>query len=283
MSKPFRGALLGRHIGYSLSAEIFGRMYELLDIDGTFEMFDVASEELDSALIRLREFDGFSVTVPYKEAVIAHLDRMDAVATAIGAVNSVSCDSGNLTGYNTDWQGFLHPLQDKIQGGDRITVIGNGGAARAVVWALLTAYPEVLVTIAGRDMEKSNRLAERLVTLDKAYGARMACVAIDGLAAIEAEIAVNCTPVGSSCSPEISPVPESCDISGVRIAYDLGYVPEETGFLRHMSESGCEAINGLPMLVHQAAASLAVWRKQKLDIEEIARVVLTDVSGVNRC
>lgn len=279
MPGPYRCALLGQHIGYSLSADIFRRLFRLLDMEGIYEVIDIPPAELENKIERLRTFGGFSVTVPYKEEIVKKLDRVDPVASAIGAVNSVACDGGKLAGYNTDWQGFLYPLRERVRGNERVLVIGNGGAARAVIYALLMTYPEMRITIAGRNEQKARILIDCLAAHGETYGSRITWTELNRLERIRSDIAVNCTPVGGIATPGMSPVPKSCDLSGLKVAYDLVYVPEKTGFLAHMGEAGCETINGLPMLVFQAAASLGIWRGISLDVKELAANILTTVNG----
>ncbi len=271
MGIGMRFALLGHNIGYSLSSEVFSRIFSYAGQSGIFDTVDIPASELASGIDTLRGYDGFSVTVPYKEAILSYLKEVSQEATAIGAVNSVRVEGNELAGYNTDWRGFLYPLGTEIQAEDSFLVLGNGGAARAIVWALERNYPKSHITIAGRSMEKLKQFGQSLAPK------KTDTVLWEKLTEVKASIIINCTPVGGVGSPDESPLPEDYVNSDCRLAYDLIYRPTETRFLSHMKSFGCQVINGLPMLVRQAIESYAIWNGETVAVDDLFDHIMKDL------
>ena len=180
---------------------------------------------------------GLSVTIPFKETVIASLDEVDTDARAIGAVNTVVQCGGLLLGYNTDWLGIREPLRD-LRGG-RAAVLGAGGAAAAAVYALLSLDMEV--TILNRTREKAELLAGRL-------GCRAA--PLSGIRDLRPEVVVNATPVGMH--PDRSSLLSEGDLENGMTVFDLVYTPPGTPLLALARKAGCRVIPGTEMFIHQA-------------------------------
>jgi shikimate dehydrogenase len=180
---------------------------------------------------------GLSVTIPFKEQVMAHLDGVDPDARAIGAVNTVVQCGGVLRGYNTDWLGVRAPLADRR--GSRAVVLGAGGAAAAAVHALLSLGMEV--TILSRTREKGDRLA-----------ARFGCSAapLSSFRDLRPEVVVHATPVGMH--PDRSSLLGRTDLREGMTVFDLVYTPPETPLLALAREAGCRVIPGTEMFIHQA-------------------------------
>jgi shikimate dehydrogenase len=180
---------------------------------------------------------GLSVTIPFKETVIGHLDGIDQDARAIGAVNTVVQCSGVLRGYNTDWLGIQAPLRDLR--GARAAVLGAGGAAAAAVYALRSL--EMEVTVLNRTPEKAGRLAER-------FGCRAAPLSSFG--DLRPEVVVNATPVGMH--PDRSSLLTAEDLEEGMTVFDLVYTPPETPLIALARGAGCRVIPGTEMFIHQA-------------------------------
>jgi shikimate dehydrogenase len=178
-----------------------------------------------------------SVTIPFKEEVIALLDGVDGDARAIGAVNTVVQCGGVLRGYNTDWTGVRAPLEDLR--GARAVVLGAGGAAAAAAYALLSL--EMEVTILARTPEKAGRLAGR-------FGCRAAPLSSFG--EIHPDVVVNATPVGML--PDRSSLLAEEDLEEGMTVFDLVYTPPETPLLALARRAGCRVIPGTEMFIHQA-------------------------------
>src|SRR5215471_2400328 len=195
---------------------------------------------------------GFSVTIPHKEAIVPLLDRLDQVARAVGAVNTVVVRDNELHGYNTDVAGSLEPLERVVTlGGAHCAVVGSGGSARAVIYGL--ASKKANVTVYARNREKATRIAADFGDLG---------VEVAGLSDLErcrAEILVNTTPVGmTGPGAGQSPVPRQA-FAKCRIAYDLVYNPLETPFLAQARDRGCKTISGIEMLAAQAEHQFLLW------------------------
>ncbi|SRR6266404_1705512 len=193
---------------------------------------------------------GFSVTIPHKTAVMQLLDWIEPVAKSIGAVNTVVVREGNLHGYNTDVTGFIEPLKQRIPDlrGIRAAVIGGGGAARSVLWAL--GIEDVESVVFARDTEKAAVLAREF---------NVEVVKLQGADFTGFDVVINTSPLGTIGAQQSQTVALSHQLQGVRLAYDLVYTPKETVFIREASQAGCTVIGGIEMLVSQAMAQFKLW------------------------
>jgi len=193
---------------------------------------------------------GFSVTIPHKTTVMQLLDWIDPVAKSIGAVNTIVVREGNLHGYNTDITGFIEPLKQRIPDlrGIRAAVIGGGGAARSVLWAL--GIEDVESVVFARDTEKAAVLAREF---------NVGVVKLQGADFTGFDIVINTSPLGTIGVQQSQTVALSHQLRGVRLAYDLVYTPKETVFMREASQAGCTVIGGIEMLVSQAMAQFKLW------------------------
>jgi len=278
MKPRYRFGLIGHRIPYSLSAIVFRRLFSLLEIKGEFDVVDVPSEGFETGLESFRKSDGFAVTIPYKERVISYLDRLSEEARAIGAVNSVRVEHGRLWGNNTDAEGFLFPLRRTPFDGGRVLIMGHGGAARAVIWALGNEYSPVDITVCGRDAEKVARFGDEL-TYANGRKAVSRCITFQDLKVSDGyDLVVNCTPVGGGNLVGRTPVPDGFPFRSCRMCYDLVYIPARTRFLTEAETAGCVIIEGLPMLVRQAVASYILWTGHELDGDAVTARILTTVS-----
>ena len=203
---------------------------------------------------RTRELDwrlrGLSVTAPHKLAVMKSLDWIDEHAREVGAVNTVVVEDERLLGYNTDTDGLLQPLLEKVEAlaGMKVAIIGAGGAARAAVWALQKNDADV--TVFGRDSQKTKALADRFGVSSR-----------DLLSAnfSDYNIVINATPLGSPGGLKNETPALARQLKGVRLVYDLVYNPVNTRLLQEARTAGCEVLGGLHMLVAQAAIQFKLW------------------------
>ena len=177
--------------------------------------------------------------------------------------------SGGWRAHNTDVAGFLAPLAEYDLDGVDATVLGAGGAARAVVYALLTAFAPSRLTVASRRVGQAEALAESLAPHDARGALRTAPLA----AAPAARLVVNCTPLGMHGMDDLSPVASGALGAG-QIAYDLVYRPAQTRFLLDAQAHGADAIGGLPMLLGQAAAAYQLWTGCDMPIDIARRAAL---------
>ncbi|MFP5439130.1 MAG: shikimate dehydrogenase family protein [Bacteroidia bacterium] len=245
--KPKIFGLVGRNISYSFSAGYFKKKFEKLKLDNvSYRNFDIDEiEEFPYIIKNTKGLKGLNVTIPYKEEVIPLLDKLSKNAKAIGAVNTITVSKkGKLKGYNTDYYGFkksLKPLLDKHH--ERALILGTGGAAKAVAFAL------------------------RKLKIEYDFVSRSGNEELFGYADLTKEIfdeyhiIINTTPVGTF--PDVNECPELDYklFTKKHIAYDLVYNPEETRFLREAKENGAKTINGYKMLVHQAERAWKIWNK----------------------
>jgi len=265
-----RYAVLGHPIQHSMSPQIHTAFAKQTGQHLSYEAMDVPPAALTSRLAQLPDegFRGVNITVPHKEAAWAyaqaagHLSERAALA---GAVNTLAWTTDGLLGDNTDGQGLLNDLQQRHQlslGGQRILLLGAGGATRGVILPLLAARPAAL-TIANRTAAR----AAGLVTLFAAQAAQAACVlqscGLDSLAThIQAhgafDVVINAS--SASLSGEAIRLP-SAALTPVAFAYDMMYGKTLTPFLVAQQRSGITRLaDGLGMLVEQAALAFALWR-----------------------
>lgn len=235
--------VIGWPIGHSKSPVIHRFWLEALGIQGEYSRFAVEPERLGEAVRALPALGlrGVNVTVPHKVAVMDFLDAVEPGAARIGAVNSVVCEEdGRLVGFNTDAPGFWAPLAGREF--SRAVVIGAGGAARAVVSALRDAGVGQ-VTVVNRSLAAAEALASDAL----AY--------VPGMALPPADLVVNASSLGmvGQASLEVGLM----DLPAGAVVYDLVYAPLETGLLREARARGLVTVDGLEMLVGQAAVAFA--------------------------
>ena len=256
--------------------------FAALGIDASYTALDVTPDALGSVVAGFRsapEFVGANVTVPHKSAVMRWLDEVDETASAIGAVNTIvrlGGTDGRLVGRNTDADGFVAALNAVVPVTDvrSAMLLGAGGSARAVAWALATRGVHVAVL---------NRSRDRAAALVAEVGAALAASGATALAVpggrgpgrlgvcepdeagalvAECDLLVNATSVGmlGGPAPEASPSPAPLrSLPPGAVVCDLVYRPALTPLLREARDVGVIALNGLPMLVHQGAASFTMW------------------------
>ena len=254
-----RLGILGHPVGHSLSPAMHEAALRELGIGGGYERLDTPPARLSERLREVRRgFRGVNVTVPLKELVVPLLDGLSPAARAIGAVNTVVNEGGRLLGENTDAAGFLRSLEEAGVGGRRAVVLGAGGAARAVVYALRGAGYEVGIV---------NRTRARAEALARAFGARVV-----GPADVrEADLVVNATSVGLG-DPSATPLPaEFLPSSG--FAVDLVYRPLRTRFLREAEERGLAVVDGLGMLLWQGVLAFELWTGREAPVEAMRRAL----------
>lgn len=254
MTLPVAG-VIGWPIGHSKSPVIHRFWLAQLGLDGEYGRFPVAPEDLGAAIRGLRALGlrGVNVTVPHKIAVMEFLDRIGPRGRAVGAVNTVVVEDGALVGRNTDVAGFLEPLRGVFSGGGdgpaigHAVVLGAGGAARAVLVGLKTLGVG-RVTVLNRTVAKGARLLDELGLAGDARP-------LDAVP--DADLVVNATSLGMRGMP---PLPVAFD--GLRpgaCVYDIVYAPLETALLAAARAKGCRVIDGLRMLVGQAAPAFAAF------------------------
>lgn len=255
--------VIGTPIRHSLSPAIFNAAFEAAGLDWAYLAFEVPEGAAGLAMAGARALglEGLSVTMPHKAAVIEALDSLSEDAEALGAVNCISRRGGRLHGDNTDGVGFIDALRidEGIEvAGARVAVVGAGGAGRAVARALGHAGAASIAVI-----NRSRPSAEQAVHL---AGAAARVGTADDLQG--ADLVVNATPLGMgivvSTSGEAEPLPfELHRLSSGQTVIDLVYHPAVTPLLGAARERGLRTVNGLGMLIHQAAHAFRLWTNEE--------------------
>jgi shikimate dehydrogenase len=251
-----RAFVIGDPVSHSRSPLIHSHWLKIYGIDGSYEAIHVKQDELPHflATIGLEGFRGGNVTIPHKEAVLAAVRDHDKTAADIGAANTLWLENGSLRATNTDSFGFAQNLDDHAPGWDdgaKALVVGAGGAARAIVHALLSrGFQEVRV---------SNRTLARAQEIAARFGPKVSAHEFAGLKdlAAAADLIVNTTSLGMKGEGQIP-----LDFGAVHrdaIVTDIVYVPLITPFLAAAQQAGLKTVDGLGMLLHQARPGFEKW------------------------
>ena len=268
--------LIGYPLGHSLSPVIHNAALKSCGLEGNYSLFPIHPDDklgLEDLINRVRsgEIHGLNVTIPHKQNVISFLDELTPTARAIGAVNTIYLHNNKLIGDNTDASGFLSDLKkvlatETLRHGDLAAlVLGAGGSARAVVYALSKEGWQV--TLVARRIEQAKQLASQF----------------EGVYAIEfkfqsfqrsnVQLIVNTTPVGMAPDIDQSPWPEKLAFPASAAIYDLVYNPSETKLVREARYQGLKATTGLGMLIEQAALAFEIWTGCRLSREVMSEAV----------
>jgi shikimate dehydrogenase len=264
--------LLGDPVAHSLSPLIHNTAFRAAGVNALYLATHVDAETIGAAVAGLRALGlmGANVTIPHKRTVIPHLDRLTPEAEAIGAVNTITrLDDDTLRGDNTDAAGFLCPLDTGALRGTEAVVFGNGGAARAVVYALLTAVRPASLVIAARTPTRAEALAQSLDAFDGRSALRIVPLAEAGDAVRRSQLVVNATSVGMHPNDGATVWPHADDFGSEQTVYDLIYAPTETRLLREAAARGAETIDGLTMLIGQAAAAFEQWTGKAMPVDAV--------------
>jgi shikimate dehydrogenase len=256
--------VMGNPVAHSLSPLMHNAALASLSLDYCYLALEIRPELLPQAVVGLKALgcQGFNVTIPYKEQIVASLDEVDDEALIIGAVNTVVNREGKLVGYNTDGRGFLRSLAEEWDlglRGEQVVVLGAGGAARAIVAGLASAGASK-ITIANRNVERGLLLK---ADLEQHYPCKIAVVDLSE-GKLDKELAasllvVQTTPVGMYPHAGDTPIIEPSRLWKDSYVYDIIFNPPETRFLLGAREQGCRTANGLGMLLHQGALSFEYW------------------------
>lgn len=273
--KGFAG-VLGWPLEHTLSPTLHNAAFRRMHIDWVYLAWPVPPEALGDAVAGLRALGcrGANITMPHKEAVVAHLDELSGDAAAVGAVNTIQEVAGKLVGHNTDVDGFREFLAGDAgvdAGGKRVLVLGAGGAARAVVKAL-SDLGCADVIVAAREPARAEALRE-LGPDVRVEGFDRAAACVD-----EVEIVVNATPMGAGGGED--PVP-AASFTTRHVVVDLLYHPPSTILVERARAAGAAAWGGIGVLVHQAAASFKIWTGQPAPVEIMSAAALHAL-GVRR-
>lgn len=267
-------AVLGNPITHSLSPKIHNAMLRELSLDYIYFPLSFNLNELSSqfSVLKQTNLKGFNVTVPYKEAIVQHLDLIDDNASRIGAVNTVLNINHSWKGFNTDLDGFVYSLETfsnyRLKG-KKVVCIGAGGSAKAVCIALLNQGVESLVIINRTE----NRLADLQSLLLKLNVSNVKIesylLSDDSIYGVlsDSDLIINTTPIGMSSFSKESVLDNYDWVTSKHFFYDLIYSPEKTSFLLEAESKGAKIQNGLAMLVAQAAFSFELFTGVKASFD----------------
>ncbi|MGB8183292.1 MAG: shikimate dehydrogenase [Stellaceae bacterium] len=252
-----KACVMGWPIAHSLSPALHGYWLKVHGIDGEYTRQAVRPEELPAALARLKTDDwrGCNLTIPHKEAAMAHLDRVDVAARRVGAANTVVVENGQLAGFNTDGFGFMENLHAAVPNFDAKTgpavVLGAGGAARAIVDALNAAGAPA-VRLINRSADRARALARDLGGAIELVPWDRRTAALDGIALL-----VNATSLGMAANPPLDI--DLARLPRTALVNDIVYAPLETPLLRAAKTRGNRVVDGLGMLLHQGRPGFKLW------------------------
>ncbi len=265
--------LIGHPVAHSKSPEMINAAYQKQGLPYIYLAYDVAPEDLKQAVEGMRAlgFRGWNVTVPHKVTVMDHLDEVEESARLIGAVNTVMVEEGRLIGINTDGAGYLRSLVTETgidPAEQQVVLIGAGGAARAVGYALARAGVQ-RITVVNRTETRAQELAARLKTWTETEG-----VGLDqaGEKLQGASLLVQTTSVGMYPDTEACPVDPTFLHEGLLVS-DLIYHPRDTRLMREARTRGARVHGGLGMLLHQGALAYRRWTGQEAPTETMREIL----------
>ena len=265
-------AVVANPIKHSISPFIHNSAFEATNTNGVYLAWEVDEAELAETVANIRRYQmyGINLSMPYKEQVIPYLDRLSEEACLIGAVNTVVNREGTLIGYNTDGKGFFKSLPSFKISKKRLVLLGAGGAAKAILaQAILDGVSQISVFVRSSSMEKTRPYLEKI---QNATGFRVDLFALEDVQNLQdsitqADLLVNATSVGMDGSSQ--PIPTSIVLPEKLLVADVIYQPFETPFLKWAKEQGNEAINGLGMLLYQAAEAFEFWTGKEMPTDQI--------------
>jgi shikimate dehydrogenase len=266
--------VIGDPIRHSKSPIMLNRAFREKGINGAYAAFHVTPGQLEQAIAGVRGlgFKGLNVTIPHKIEVMAYLDEISEGARAAGAVNTIVNENGKLIGYNTDGIGYVRSLKEEAESdlsGKTIVVLGAGGAARGILWALAQEKPAA-VLLANRTESKSAELA---ASFSSDY--RISSIPWSDLreACSTADVVINTTSVGMAPNVDALPIDASW-LKPRSVASDLIYNPLKTAFLQQAEQLGCRIHGGLGMFIYQGAYAFEYWTGQRAPVDAMRAAVL---------
>ncbi len=264
-------AVIGDPISHSLSPTLHKFLIEKYHLPFSYEAIRVTPDDLAEFVLAKRDSDfrGFNVTIPHKQAIFPLLDKVSETARAIGAVNTVIFDGATAIGENTDVTGFLWMMRlANVSLAKRdVLVIGAGGAARAVIFALQQAGVS-RIFVCNRSQQRLQQCASWMAPSIATKWEAWAWEELEPrIKKDRPEIIINTTSVGMH--PQVDETPlRAALLSPERIVVDLIYNPLPTKLLREASAAGAKIVDGLNMLIMQGVAAMELWSGKRLEVEE---------------
>ncbi len=270
--------LIGHPLGHSMSPLIHEKLFALSGIaDYSYELIDIAPEELSSKKELLRELKGFNITIPHKTAIIPMTDKLGESALRYNSVNCISNDNGIMTGYNTDCDGFLRSAELLPLGGN-VLLLGCGGVGRMIAIEAALHGAELTIAVIPQDIKTAQLVMAEILSKCEDASVRICLVSeIEG----RFDLMINATPVG------MFPKTDACAVSDEVIGnclsfFDVIYNPSETLLMKKARALGRTAVGGAAMLVYQAVKAHELWYGGKFDPEDISDIIIDVENEVNR-
>ena len=265
-------AVVAKPIKHSISPFIHNTAFEKTAVNGVYLALEIEAEDLEATVANIRRYDmfGINLSMPYKQEVIQYLDELAPSARLIGAVNTVVNENGTLIGYNTDGKGFFKSLPSFDIQGKKMTILGAGGAATAIIaQAALDQAEEIFVFT--RQTSYANTVS-KMAAISRQTKSRIQVLSLEDSALLQekinqSDLLVNGTSVGMD--GESLPLVESIQLPAKILVADVIYKPFETPFLKWARSQKVEAVNGLGMLLYQAAEAFELWTGQSMPCQEI--------------
>ena len=265
-------AVVAKPIRHSISPFIHNTAFEKTAVNGVYLAWEIGAEDLEATVANIRRYNmfGINLSMPYKQEVIQYLDELDPSARLIGAVNTVVNENGTLIGYNTDGKGFFKSLPSFAIQGKKMTILGAGGAATAIIaQAALDQAEEIFVFT--RQTSYANTVS-KMAAISRQTKSRIQVLNLEDSVLLQEKITqsdllVNGTSLGMD--GESLPLVESIQLPAKILVADVIYKPFETPFLKWARSQKVEAVNGLGMLLYQAAEAFELWTGQPMPCQEI--------------
>ncbi|MCP4365710.1 MAG: shikimate dehydrogenase [Planctomycetes bacterium] len=259
--------LIGNPVAHSMGPVLHNTCFQAEDINAVYLPFRV--EDISSFIngFKTLNVSGYSVTIPHKQAIMGLLDELDALAASVGAVNTVVNRGGRLKGYNTDSTAATKVIEEGLAEdgttlkGKKVTIVGAGGAARAVAFGL--KQKKAKITVVNRTEARAEALAGDLGCGHKRF---------EELVGLDTEILVNCTSVGMHPNVNDMPVPADVLRPGMWV-FDAVYNPPDTRLLREAAARGCRTLDGVKMFVLQAAQQFEMWTGRPAPVQPMEGII----------
>ncbi|MFH0975939.1 MAG: shikimate dehydrogenase [Spirochaetota bacterium] len=263
--------IFGNPVKHSLSPAMHNAAFRELGIDAVYVAFEAGSIKNAVAAMRELNIRGASITIPFKTSALKYADTIDPLALDIGSINTLCNDHGKICGYNTDGTGAVEALvKNGVQiRGLNALLLGNGGSARAIAFALLSGGAKV--TIAGRNKKRILHLVKDIRKKHK----QIDYILTDELnedSTRKTNVIINTTPVGML--PDKDSIPIDPDlIQKEHTVFDIVYSPHATSLLKTSKSKGCKIIYGIDMLVNQGARQFEIWTGKKAPVSVMEKAV----------
>jgi shikimate dehydrogenase len=277
--------LIGHPIKHTYSPFIHNVAFELKKLDYIYLPFDVPSSTLKTAVKGMVALGikGFNVTIPHKENILQQMHNVSEEASIVGSINTVVNDLGKLNGYNTDVNGVyetLLPYKEEIIGND-VCVVGAGGAARAVIYTLIRHFKPTTIYLVNRTEQRAESLKNYFIDKMRFDNFKTKELFPPDLVEVfqNSKLIVNATSVGM--------FPDSDDIitnlensfNKEQIVFDLVYNPPQTQLLKLAASKGATALDGIKMLVYQAAKSFELWTGEEMPVDQLHKSLQLFIKG----